>query len=109
MNKIKKLLGIKIKNIRLAYGLTQDGFCEKIGIEIPTLSNIENGKSFPLTSTLMKIIEEFKVEPNELFNFSYLENEELLDKRFLEIYNKLPLSKKQYLYRLVNFLFELGK
>lgn len=108
MNELKRQIGHKIKNIRAAHGLTQEAFCARIGIEIPTLSNIENGKSFPLVPTLMKIIQEFETEPNEFFNFTYLEDEEWLDKSFSDLYKKLPLTKKQYLFRLVTFIFELG-
>ena len=42
----KILIGLKIKEIRKKSNLTQEQFSEKIGIEPPSLSNIENGKSF---------------------------------------------------------------
>ena len=38
----KILIGLKIKEIRKKSNLTQEQFSEKIGIEPPSLSNIEN-------------------------------------------------------------------
>lgn len=57
----KILIGLKIKEIRKKSNLTQEQFSEKIGIEPPSLSNIENGKSFPSMQTVLRILEEFQI------------------------------------------------
>ena len=51
----KKALGENIRKKKKKIGLTQDLFSEKIGIEPSSLSNIENGKSFPSALTIIQI------------------------------------------------------
>lgn len=65
----KKLLGHKIRQIRKVLCLTQEEFCNAIELEVTNLSNIENGKSLPSTSTLIKIKNAFKIVPNEFWDF----------------------------------------
>ena len=57
MENTKKLLGTRIKEIRKAKGLTQEQLAESIGIEIPSLSNIENGKTYPSSDTIEGLIQ----------------------------------------------------
>ena len=52
---IKSLLGKRIKEIRKRRMMTQEKLAELAGIEIPSLSNIENGKNYPNNETLEKI------------------------------------------------------
>ena len=61
--KYKVALGENIRRIRKNRKLTQDTFSEKIGIEPSSLSNIENGKSFPYTLTIIQIQQQFDVSP----------------------------------------------
>ena len=65
----KQLVGLKIKQLRKNLNKTQDAFCNEINLEVPNLSNIENGKSFPSIQTVLNIIDFYKIEPNEFFNF----------------------------------------
>lgn len=65
----KQLMGLKIRQLRKKMNKTQDAFCSEIDLEVPNLSNIENGKSFPSIQTIMNIINVYKIEPNEFFNF----------------------------------------
>ena len=44
-----------ITKLRKQRGITQEQLAEKIGIEIPSLSNIENGKNYPNSETIEKI------------------------------------------------------
>ena len=68
---IKVLLGKRIKEIRLKNGYTQEKLAELAGIEIPSLSNIENGKNYPSHETLEKLSNALNVRPFELFLFEY--------------------------------------
>ena len=64
-------IGQKIKEIRKKSRLTQEFFSEKIGIEPSSLSNIENGKSYPSMQTVLNIIETFSIRPEDFFDFDY--------------------------------------
>lgn len=72
MQNIKKLLGARIKEIRKSKRLTQEQLAESIGIEIPSLSNIENGKNYPNSETIEKIAKGLGMEIFELFIFEHL-------------------------------------
>lgn len=94
-------IGKKIREIRKKAGLTQEIFSEKINIEPSSLSNIENGKSYPSMQTVLKVMEEFSVSPEKFFDFEYLIKEEELENEIIEIIKKQPLDKKRIMYKLI--------
>lgn len=71
MKNIKKLLGLRIRELRKLKGYTQEQLAEKAGIEIPSLSNIENGKNYPNSETIEKIASGFGVEVFDLYIFEH--------------------------------------
>ncbi len=101
MDNRKKLIGEKIKEIRKKNNLTQDKFSEQIGIEPPSLSNIENGKSYPSMQTILNIMDKFNTAPQEFFDFQYLKTEAELEKEIFEIIKKQPYDNKKIIYRLI--------
>ena len=97
----KILFGRKIREIRKKSGLTQEQFSEKIGIESPSLSNIENGKSFPSMQTVLKIMEEFDILPQEFFDNEYYVDEDFIETKVINLLKTLPLDKKRILFRII--------
>ena len=94
---IKKLLGQKIKEVRKAKNLTQEKMAEMIGIEPPSLSNIENGKYYPTAENLEKILLALDIEPQELYNFNYYNSkEDLLKEMIFSMENNDKLLKLMY-------------
>ena len=98
----KKLIGQKVKEIRKKSTLTQEAFSELIGIEPSSLSNIENGKSYPSMQTILNIMERFGVSPQDFFDFEYLKSEEDLECEILEIIKKQPYDNKKIIYKIIN-------
>ena len=81
-------IGKKIQKIRSDNKLTQDDLAEKYFVTRQTISNWENGKSYPDLETLVKISDDFKIS---------------LDKLLKEDYEMVKdISKKQKEYRKVN-------
>ncbi len=101
MNKNKYKIGQKIKEIRKKTGTTQEIFSEKINIEPSSLSNIENGKSYPSMQTVLKIMEEFNITPDDFFDFEYLTSAEDLEKQIIDIVKKQPLDRKKIMYKII--------
>jgi len=66
---IKKLFGLRIKNIRKKRGLTQSTVAELVGVEPKHISCIESGKSFPSLMLIENLSQVFNVHPKELFEF----------------------------------------
>lgn len=81
---MKKLLGKRIKELRLRKNFTQESLSELLGIGERNLSKIECGVNFVSADTLEKISEALDVSYKELFDFEHLEEldvkkEELID------------------------------
>lgn len=81
---IKKLLGRRIKELRIRKGLTQEQLAELIGVGERNLSKIECGNNFVTSETLSNIISALDVEPSELFNFKHHDEKEVLKKELIE-------------------------
>lgn len=68
----RKLLGLRIKELRKAQGMTQERLAEIVDIEPKHLSRIEVGKSFPSLDTLEKIAAALNDELKDFFEFQHL-------------------------------------
>lgn len=80
MEKIKKLLGKRIKELRLAKGVSQQQLAEKSNIDQRSLSHIECGDTFP-SKALLDISKALDVELKDLFDYEHhkLNIEEMKD------------------------------
>ncbi len=67
----KKLLGVRIKEIRKIRGLSQEQLSGKIDIDPKHLSRIESGRSFPSLDTLEKLANALQVEVKDFFEFAH--------------------------------------
>ncbi|DAA84991.1 TPA: hypothetical protein CPT87_06810 [Candidatus Gastranaerophilales bacterium HUM_5] len=104
-DKIK--FGKRIKELRVAQGLSQDDLCNKVeGLEPSYLSKIETGKYAPALPTFFKIINALGTNPDNFFDYKHLVTEKELDSALLHEYKELPLKKKRILYRYIQILKE---
>ncbi|MBW2596254.1 MAG: helix-turn-helix transcriptional regulator [Deltaproteobacteria bacterium] len=71
---IKKLVGIRIGEIRNKKGITQEELSCKIDINSKYLSSIERGKENPTLNILIRIAESLEVELCEIFRFVQTED-----------------------------------
>lgn len=67
MSEIKVLLGKRIKELRNARNLTQEGLSELTNIGISSISKIESGIYHPTDDNLEKIAQALNVEPYMLY------------------------------------------
>ncbi len=102
----RKSLGLKIQKLRKSKDLTQEAFCEAIGLEASNLSKIENGKYFPSLPTFIKMAEAFKIEPSDLLDVEHLKDDEKLEEEMIAIIKRQSTEKKQLLYRLIKMFNE---
>ena len=65
---IQKILGISLREIRIAKGLTQEQLAELIGKENGTIYRLEAGKNFLKCETLTKLCNVLNVHPSLLFS-----------------------------------------
>lgn len=67
MSELKKLLGKRIKEIRLAKNLTQEQLSELTEIGASSISKIESGIYHPSDENLERIAKALSVEPYKLY------------------------------------------
>lgn len=97
----KLALGENIRNIRKRIKMTQDAFSEKIGIEPSSLSNIENGKSFPSTLTIIQIQKHFNIRAEEIFDIEFSNNIKSIEQDISARLKTLDNAKKRALWMVV--------
>lgn len=99
---LKKQIGKRIQSIRKSKGITQEGLAEMIGIEIPSLSNIETGKYSPSIETLQKLATALNVK---VWEFYYVE-EISIDEMQKEIINAINNNEKitETIYKFLKFI-----
>ena len=74
----KKLLGLRIKELRKRKNISQEQLAELTGLEPPSICNIENGKNYPALQNLEKIINILDVSFSDVFKFEHHQPDENL-------------------------------
>ena len=67
----KKVVGMRIKNLRRARGYSQEKLAEIIGINPKYLSSIERGEENPTLDLFIRLSQGLKVEMHAIFNVEY--------------------------------------
>ncbi len=70
----KKLIGLRIKELRKSRGLSQEELAEKAATSPNYLSRMERGTENPTLEMLIKISGALDVEMRETFDFSHKES-----------------------------------
>jgi transcriptional regulator with XRE-family HTH domain len=63
-------LGVKIRVLRKAAGLTQEQLAEAAGVSVNFIGYVERGQRAPSIKTLEQIAQALNVPPKKLFEFS---------------------------------------
>ncbi|GHV76661.1 hypothetical protein AGMMS49942_14820 [Spirochaetia bacterium] len=66
-HELRNILSINLKRYRNYRKFSQAELAEKLGISIPFLSDVENGRKWVSPVTLVKFATALKIEPYELF------------------------------------------
>lgn len=74
MSELKKLLGKRIKELRVAKNYTQEYLAELTDLGSTSISKIETGLYHPSDENLEKISKALGVEPYKLYIFEHLKN-----------------------------------
>lgn len=112
MQDLRKTVGNNIKLYRKKLNLTQENLAAMINIAPPSLSNIENGITFPSYSTLTDIIKSLNIKPYQLFlseNESFDLEDKELQKYFEQKLNSLDKDKKRMIFIITDALLNNEK
>lgn len=80
-------LAVKIRDLRNRKGFSQEQLSEETKLSLRTIQRIENGESIPRGDTLVKLSQALGVTPDDLLEWTVLE-----DKGYLTLLNLSSLS-----------------
>jgi transcriptional regulator with XRE-family HTH domain len=93
--RIHKLLGAKIRDIRKAKGLSQEQLGELAGFHYSYIGGIERGEKNISLSNIQKVADALDIDISELFSYSRIVNKALLSEKESDIQDILILLLKQ--------------
>jgi transcriptional regulator with XRE-family HTH domain len=107
-----KGIGLKIKNKRLASGLTQQMLAMKAGISVKYLSNIENGNSNFSFPVLLGIANNLNLSVDYILGGNLAYNgisggDDSVQREIIQELSTLPEKKQKYILECVKLLGEL--
>ena len=92
----KKLVGLRIKELRKSRGLSQEQLAEKANINAKYLSRMERGTENPTLDMLIKLSRALEVEMWEMFDFGHV----LSHKELKETFQTLAKTADESTFRL---------
>ena len=96
MTNLTKKLGQRIQEIRKMRNLTQSQLAELVGLEVMTVSRIENGTQYPKPENLDKFSKILKVNVREIFDFGHYENKKELVQELTNVLKAASLKDLQF-------------
>ena len=104
MNSFKSRFGKRLKELRKRAGYTQEKLAEKVGIEPPNISKIENGIHFPQSDKLQKFANAFGVDLMALFELDEPKDPETLLKEIYEYLETTDVRNIEFVHNFINIL-----
>ncbi|MFI3301381.1 MAG: helix-turn-helix transcriptional regulator [Candidatus Gastranaerophilales bacterium] len=98
MQDVKKLLGMRIRELRKERGVSQEYIAEKVGIEPNNISRIENGINYPTAENLAKIAFALDIEIHKLFYFEHMKSINDIKKDLIELIDDDEQARALYKY-----------
>lgn len=95
---LKKKLGLKIKQYRKSFNITQEKFAEMIDKTQRQVSFIEIGKCFPSPETLVNISNVFNCSMKDLFDFESVEDIQYIKSELNNMLQNYTEDKLKILY-----------
>ena len=106
MSELKKLLGKRIKEIRIQKNLTQEQLSELTNIGASRRSKIESGIYHPADDNLEKIAQALDIEPYKLYMCGHFKNISQLKKELQEKIDNMDEQQLRLISKIVNCIFE---
>ncbi len=106
MSQLKKLLGKRIKEIRISRHLTQEELSELTDIGASSISKIESGYFHPSDENIVKIAAALKVKPYKLYMFNHQKSRQELIEEITELLNNATDEEIKLAYKILNGLLD---
>lgn len=106
MSELKKLLGKRIREIRIAKNLTQEDLSELTEIGASSISKIESGYFHPTDDNLEKIAKALNVEPYKLYMFNHQKDTKELLQDIQTMLNKATDEEIKLAYKVLSGIID---
>jgi transcriptional regulator with XRE-family HTH domain len=97
-------LGLKMKEIRLRRGLTQDSLAEMVGCNTSHISNIENNHTKASLNVLLSIANSLDTSIDFLLSDQYGNPALALDHEILRALKRCDIQKKEKILKMIEIL-----
>jgi transcriptional regulator with XRE-family HTH domain len=101
MAELRRLLGLRIKELRKLNKLTQAQLAERIDMETTNLCKLENGCQLPKEENIEKIAKSLDVEVKDLFDFGHLKNISKIKKDLFSMVQSATDKETELYYRIM--------
>lgn len=102
MSNLVKMVGERIREIRISKGWTQEELGEKAHLQYSYIGGVERGSRNISLSTLEKIMDALEVSPNEMFQFKNITIEKKEKKEVIKILESLLMERKPEEVRMIH-------
>ncbi len=106
MSELKKLLGKRIREIRIAKKLTQEELSELTDIGASSISKIESGHFHPTDENLERIAKALNVEPYKLYMFNHQKDTKQLLQDIQTMLNKATDEEIKLAYKVLSGILD---
>lgn len=106
MSEIKKLLGKRIKEIRISKNLTQEQLSEMTNIGASSISKIESGIYHPSDDNLEKISQALDIEPYKLYMFNHQQDIKKIKQKMYTLIENSNEDKIRLSYKILCSILE---
>lgn len=97
-------LGMKVKEIRISKGLTQDNLAEMVSCNTSHISNIENNHTKVSLNVLLAIANSLNTSIDYLLSNQYENSSLALDNEIIRAIKDFPDEKKEKLLKMIEIL-----
>lgn len=98
---LKKLIGMRIKELRNKCGLTQSELAEMVGIDPKHQSCVENGRNFPSADLLEKYAQAMNIDISILFNIHHIKERNVLIKEINDLISNASNEEIKIIHKII--------
>jgi len=109
MKSLKEKFGLRLQELRKGLSLTQDNVADKINMDTPNLSNIENGKRFMSPENIEKIAKALNVEVKDLFDYEHFQTKEAIITKIHAFLDTAEQQDLEFVYKFTTNLQQYKK
>lgn len=102
----KRLIGLRIKKLRLSKGFSQEKLADIMGISPKYLSNIERGKENPTLDMFIKLANALNIEVSEVFNYSHEKSPKELRQSITDLLKDGDANQLKLLARIAKAIYQ---